>query len=184
MRRGVLLLCLLLPVTVIYAQKITVTGNWSVPNFNSQKPVEAGSDYVSSFVESASNQTLLNVNGTGGVLGLLLTGFNIQVRQTVTGPALPPGLILRARRTGEGLGYLIGLVPLPNILGYYTNYGVPKNEYLTLTSANQNFFGFFATASLSLGSVNDIPIQYRLEGLSVLLPVNTYSITVTYTVSP
>src|SRR5690606_8536742 len=115
-------------------------------------------------------------------LGILLPSFTVEVKQTVTGPSLPSGVILSARRTGDGSGYLLGLLPAPELFGNYS--GVPKNQYLILTISDQTFFSFSALLSLNLGRVLGIPIQYKLEGLSVLLPVDTYSVTVTYTVSP
>ncbi len=55
------------------------------------------------------------------------------------------------------------------------------NTYLPVTSVSQDFFGIIKI--VNLGAVNNIPIQYKLDGLSVLVPVDTYSTTVTYTVS-
>lgn len=174
MRRCLILFYILLPLTEIYAQRITVTGNWSIPNFNSQKPVEAGADYNPNYIESTSNATLLDINNAG----ILLPTFHV----SVTGPTLPSGLTLKIKRTGTGSAInLLGLgIDLGILLSRYS--GTPMNQYLTLTPSSQPFFTFSGIALLA--SVNDIPIQYRLEGLSVLLPVNIYNVTVTYTVSP
>ncbi len=172
MRRVFWLLCILLSSLEMYAQSITVTGNWTIPNFNAQKPVEAGSDYNPNYIESTSNETLLNVNNAG----ILLPTFHV----AVTGPTLPSGLTLQVRRTGGGTAINLLGANLGILLGNYT--GTPLNQYLTLTPMQQPFFSF--SGVLLLASVNNIPVQYRLEGLSALLPVNAYSLTVTYTVSP
>lgn len=174
MRVGFLGFLVLLFVSGGYAQRITVTGNWTVPNMNNPMPVpvEAGSDYNLSYIESTSNETLLTVNNAG----ILLPTFHIDV----TGPMLPSGVTLKVMRTGGGFALnLLGL-NLGILLGNYS--GTPINQYLTLTTTQQPFFSF--SGVVLLASVNDIPIQYRLEGLSVLLPVDTYNTTVTYTVSP
>jgi|GEM_PF-885664 len=173
MKNCFLCLYLILSVTGIYGQRISVSnGGWTVPNFNSQKPVEAGSDYQPNYIESDPNETLLTINNAG----VLLPTFHV----SVTGPTLPSGLTLKVRRTGGGTAINLLNLNLGILLGNYS--GTPMNQYLTLTTSPQPFFTFSGLALLA--SVNNIPIQYRLEGLSVLVPLDTYNVTVTYTVSP
>lgn len=159
MNKFILILIFLCPSSV-WAQRVFVTGSWNV---SMSTPTEAGSDYTVSYVESADDQTKVTITH----ISLLLPTFTIRVRHTPAEP-WPAGLVLKTKRTsgGEGLN-------LASLSG-----GV---SYITLTNTDQIYFSLGGLISLT--AVNNVAIQYRIEGISVLLPVKNYATTVTYTVS-
>ncbi len=159
MNKVILVLLFLCP-SCLFAQRVFVSGSW---NLSLATPTEAGSDYALSYVESAADQTKVTITH----LSLLLPTFTISVRHTPAEP-WPAGLVLKTKRTsgGEGLN-------LASLSG-----GV---SYITLTNTDQVYFSLGGL--LSLTAVNNVAIQYRIEGISVLLPVKNYATTVIYTVS-
>jgi hypothetical protein len=92
--------------------------------------------------------------------------------------ALPSGVKLYARRTADGT---ITSSFLSINVGNYSN-GL---SYVELTNLVQALFYINITLAVNLGTTlfQNIPIQYKLEGLSVTQPTGTYTVTVTYTVS-
>lgn len=148
-----------------YGQRITVSGgNWVV---TAPTLTEAGTNYASAFTESASNQTIINATARS-ILGLLPT-FKVYVHKINSGISWPSTLTLSAKRTSGGNG----LALLAALSG-----GV---SYQTITSAPTLFFQYGGV--LSLTTINDIHVQYRIDGISVLTPVGTYSTTVYYTIT-
>ncbi|SDD48753.1 hypothetical protein SAMN04487996_101139 [Dyadobacter soli] len=138
------------------AQTITInSGNtWSIPSLSSTI-TKAGKNYEHVETSSAS-QTLFKVNA--------LLGWTLTAHLSTTSN-WDPSLKLYVQRTGNGTGIAI-------LSGGTT--------YIQLTSTPQVFF----TGLLNLLAHRDnIPIQYKIEGLSVMLPVKTYTATVTYTIS-
>lgn len=140
------------------AQSMSVNGNWA-PNITSTSIVEAGLDYPNASVESAPSQTLISVSSY----------FNIGRRINVSyvSNTLPQEITLEVKRTGNG-----------NIVfGGSINGG---EQYLLLApgGVGREFFNL-----RTLRAVNNIPIQYRISGISVLRPAATHTITVTYTVT-
>lgn len=148
-----------------YGQRITVSGaNWVV---TAPTLTEAGTNYASAFTESASNQTIINATARS-IFGLLPT-FKVYVHKINSGISWPSSLTLSARRTSGGNG----LALLAALSG-----GV---SYQTITSSQTLFFQYGGV--LSLTTINDIHVQYRIDGISVLTPVGTYSTTVYYTIT-
>lgn len=138
------------------AQTISIKGgaSWSIPSVSSVI-TKAGKNYEHSETSSASH-TLLKVNS------LLL--WNITAHLSTTSN-WDPALKLSVVRTGNGTGIAI-------LTGGTT--------YLQLTSTPQTFFSGLLNLTAHR---DDIPIQYKIEGLSVTLPVKTYTTTVMYTIS-
>lgn len=142
-----------------FAQSITITNGasgstWSIPTLSSVI-TKAGKNYEH-IETSGVSQTLLKVNSA------LLWGVSIQQSGTSNWDT---SLKIFVKRTGDGTGGAI-------ISGGAT--------YMQLTSSNQSFF----SGLLGLGfSRDNIPIQYKIEGLSVLLPAKTYTTTILYTVT-
>jgi hypothetical protein len=160
-----LILAFFLCVVSTYGQKIIVNGgNWVV---TAPTLTEAGTNYASSFTESASNQTIINATARS-ILGLLPT-FKVYVHKINSGISWPSSLTLSARRTSGGNG----LALLAALSG-----GI---SYQTITSSPTLFFQYGGV--LSLTNINDIHIQYRIDGISVLTPVGTYSTTVYFTIT-
>jgi len=138
------------------AQTIVInSGNtWSIPSL-SATITKAGKNYEHIETSGASH-TLLKVNA--------IVGWSISAHLSTTSN-WDSSLKLYVQRTGNGTGIAI-------LSGGTT--------YIQLTSTPQVFF----TGLLNLTASRDnIPIQYKIEGLSVTLPVKTYTTTVTYTVS-
>lgn len=145
--------------SVTVAQNISISNgatgsSWSIPALSS--PItKAGKNYEH-IETSPASLTLLKVNS--------LLGWTVSAHISVSSN-WDPALKVFVRRTGDGTGGAI-------ISG--------GTSYIQLTSSSQQFF----SGLLGLGvSRDNIPIQYKIEGLTVLLPVKTYSATIQYTIS-
>ncbi|WP_221392215.1 hypothetical protein [Dyadobacter sp. NIV53] len=144
---------------VTSAQSITVTNGaggstWSVPALSSV--ITKGGKNYEHIETSAASHTLLKVNS------LLVWGVSVQQSGISN---WDPALKISVRRTGDGTG------------GAIIGGGA---AYIQLTTSSQAFF----SGLLGLGfSRDNVPIQYKIEGLSVLLPVKTYTTTIIYTIS-
>lgn len=133
---------------------ITVTGDWS-PVINIS---EAGNDYPIHY-ESLSSQTLLTINPKNMIK-------DIYVYVTRNDIVWNSSLTLKIRHTSTNM----------NIRG-----GV---DYQTITnvtppSSVPNLVAELFTYS---GTAISVPLQYEITGISVLLPVDSYSTIITYTV--
>ncbi|QRQ99867.1 hypothetical protein [Dyadobacter sandarakinus] len=140
------------------SQSVTISNSsgstWSVATLSSTI-TSAGKNYE--HVEtSAASHSLFKVNA--------LLGWTISVQQTATA-TWDPSLKLFVRRTGDGTG------------GAIINGGT---TYIQVSSTTQSFFGGLLGLSFAR---DNVPVQYKIEGLSVTLPVKTYSTTILYTVS-
>ena len=139
---------------------ITATGQWdySVSSFDI---TEAGLDFQGTY-SSASDEVLVDVFQQGFIANFF--NYNWQVDVRLVQNDWSNDLTLSARRTGNGDPFFFN----GNITG--------GTAYLPLSTTNQNFFNGNRTRL-------DIPIQYQISGVSVLLPAKTYSATVIYTVT-
>lgn len=142
---------------VMHAQSMSVTGNWN-PNLAASQIAEAGNDYNPA-ISSATNQTSLSHSLGGGIFNQILNGWQVNVQRVDNN--WNPNLQLQLRRTGDGGGTF-----LSNIAGGTT--------YQQVSTASTIFYN-------GNGNFSNIPIQYRLQGISVTLPVGTYSTTIIYT---
>lgn len=142
------------------AQGVSINSGstWTVSSLSSGNVVvKAGKDYETTATEtSLANQTLLKLTGT------ILVSVNVQ--QNV-GANWDSRLKLFVRRTGAGTGLAV-------ILG--------GSSYQQVTTASA---GLFTVALGALVGKDDVPIQYQITGLSVLLPAKAYSTTILYTVT-
>lgn len=138
------------------AQTISINGGttWSIPTLSSTI-TKAGKNYEH-IETSGTSQTLLKVNA--------VLAWSITAHLSTTSN-WDSSLKLSVQRTGNGTGIAI-------LTGGTT--------YIQLTSTPQAFFSGLLNLTASR---DNIPIQYKIEGLSVMLPVKTYTTTVTYTVS-
>lgn len=145
------------------SQTISVSGNW-LPSITAI--TITGSDYSPSSLTSAANQTLITASG----LGSLLSTKSYQVSVSKTNTDWHDNLILTARRTGGGTP-----------VGVVSASGGTTAQTITIISTS---FFTINVSFLSLGgaSLSNIPIEYALSGISVILPVKTYSTTITYTI--
>jgi hypothetical protein len=138
------------------AQTISINSGstWSVPSLASTI-TKAGKNYEHTEI-SGPSQTLLKVNA--------LIGWSITAHLSTTSN-WDSSLKLYVQRTGSGTGIAI-------LSGGLT--------YIQLSSTPQPFFSGLLNL---LAHRDNIPIQYKIEGLSVTLPVKTYTTTVMYTIS-
>ena len=134
---------------------MSITGTtWSV-NPLSSTITNAGRNYTHS-ESSGTGQTLISANA--------LVGWQVSVQLSVTS-GWDPSLKLYVKRTGNGNGGAVITDGTTDIL---------------LTNVPQKFF----SGLLGIGFARtNVPVQYRIDGLSVLLPVKTYTATVLYTIS-
>lgn len=141
-----------------YSQGISSSGDWtfSVP---ANTITEAGSNYTLVPVSSL-NQTLINLSRLKG-------SSTFQVLVNKVDSDWNNLLDLQVQRTGTGNGGSGGTIS-------------GGENYISITNSPQVFFSGF---NFSSNVRNNIPIQYKLNGISVLLPVKTYTTTVVYTIS-
>jgi hypothetical protein len=164
MQRLVIMFILLRGCFFTAAQTITASPGWS-QSVPANTITEAGNNYTSP-ITSATNQTLVSFSLPSGLFG---TTYTVSIHKIDA--TWHTNLSLWAQRTGTGTGG--GLFATGTIAG--------GTSYIQLTNSPQVFFSG-ATGILSSGRSN-IPIQYQVQGVSVLLPVRTYTTTVVYTVS-
>ena len=145
--------------------QIDVTGNWNL-TLSASDISDAGNDF-SNIHTSSANELEVDVFKLGGFFGsYYLFGFNwrVDIRQDEIN--WHPNLQLSARRTGNGT--TTGFFGLGNING--------GTAFQQVSSNNTIFY------SGSYGRLN-VPIQLRLQGISVLLPAQTYTTTIVLTVT-
>jgi len=146
-----LLLSLLFLMSLAYAIRIRVTGEWSEIIDANDLAGPPGSDLIP-YQESAPNQALIDITNTNRFW--VVSVYKVD-------SLWPSAFRLYVRRTGDGKGP-------GNISG-----GL---NYLELTDREQIFF---SGSRLRLA----IPLQFRLEGLSVEIPPQVYMTTIIYTVT-
>lgn len=151
-----IVLLLLFSPFCMFGQNISSTGNWSY-NVPASTISEAGNNYNGN-ISSNVNQTLLDLAGMG-----FYTTYRVDVRHSGT---LPAPLTLQVMRTGDGVKSGFG-----GISG--------GTAYQNVTNSNIQFFTGWNFLG---GTYMNVPIQYNLTGVSVLIPAGSYATTVTYTI--
>ncbi|MCD6360567.1 MAG: hypothetical protein J7M38_06825 [Armatimonadetes bacterium] len=147
-------LCGLAFMPPVCATEIFVVGDWTGLTIAGWSLAGgAGADLVSSR-ESAPDQTLIAITDTSCSPG----GWRVDARRSDV--HWPSRLSLSVRRTGDGSGP-------GDIQGGRT--------YQELTPTDSALFS-------GTGDRLDIPLQYRLDGISIDLPPGSYATTVVYTV--
>ncbi len=132
---------------------ITATGNWSETIDASDLIGGAGSDLTSTY-ESASAQTSITITNTQNNVD----DWRVDVRRADT--TWHGNFTLSVQRTGDGTG------------GGSISGGV---SYQAVGTTDASFFS-------GAGDRTGITVQLKLDGMSVQVPINTYSTTVTFTV--
>lgn len=120
-------------------------------------PNEAGTD-LESTVETTSNYNLVDVAGISPT-----TGWKITVsKEDITWNAL---LLPSIQRTGIGskCGPCLGV-----------NLGTSTIGYTQITDAEQDFI-------FGEGNVTDIPLQYKIDGISLAVPAAQYQTVIVFT---
>ncbi len=142
----------------VLGQSISATGTtW---NASATTITEAGSNYAST-ATSAANQSTITI-----AVGLaLLTSWRVLVYKQDA--SWNSNLSLWIRKTGDGTGILTP------VLGTISPNGT--TSYVQLSGSNQEIFRGFSNRF-------DVPIQYEIRGISVLIPASNYSTSVVFTV--
>jgi hypothetical protein len=156
MKRYFMIIMMLMDVYSMDAQSISIQSGGSVwtESVPANTITQAGADYTT-YVTSATNASLLNASP-------LILNYQVAVKRQDT--LWDSRLQLYVRKTGDGTGTLSSVSPS----------GV--GSYIQINTTNSNFF----TGTLSRTGV---PVQYEIRGISVLIPVRTYTTTITYTIS-
>jgi hypothetical protein len=142
------------------AQYLQALGSWN-PVISANVITEAGNDYPSNYqIESTNNQTLINLSRGGGLFSAYFSAWEVRVSKIDI--KWHNNLKLDIIRTGPGSGTIFSSITDGNI------------NYQEVSSNPTLFFR-------GTGIFSNIPIKYRLRGFSVLIPVDTYSTSVIYT---
>lgn len=150
------------------AQTITVEGtDWTV---SIPAITEAGTDYVGPF-ESTASQVLISMT----VPGLLSVGSNANVSAHYVVPAsfANTSLVLQRRRTGTGTNGSLCIAC--TVSG--------GDTYQNITASPINFFTLSTGIGLGTNRRNNIPVQFRLNGVSVTNPIGSYTAQIVFTVT-
>ncbi|SOE22181.1 hypothetical protein SAMN06298216_2631 [Spirosomataceae bacterium TFI 002] len=141
------------------SQVLSSTGSWS-PTIASGQISEAGLDYPSTYaLQSSANQTLINLQRSGSFFDVYFGNWRVDVRKSDIN--WDSRLKLEIRRSGNGNGSFFSSI---NGGGGYQQ-------------LNNNIVNFFNGS----GFYSNIPIQYRISGFSVLIPVEEYRAEVVFT---
>ncbi len=154
-----------LPISLIFnieivAQTITASPSWSVA-IPATTITEAGSNYATN-VMSAVDQTLIDLRAANNIFTFTISVHKLDTDWDNT-------LSVWVQRTGEGISSGGGTVS--------TSGG------LTYQQVTNSTLYFFSGTLPNNRRRRDVPIQYEIRGLSVLIPVKTYSTSIIYTVS-
>ena len=135
---------------------IIITGSWSLSIGSTDLISGAGSDISNPFV-SLANQVSIEVTDARP----FRDDWRIDIHKSDA--IWPAGFRLFVMRTGDGTGHNKATI----------SGGL---SYLEISDTDQLFF-------LGAGNRSGIPIQLKLEGVSVQIPPGLYSTTVIYTVT-
>lgn len=162
--KNLIFLTFLVISTTMFGQgfiNITAAGSW-MKTITPTDIIEAGNDYPSSF-ESNPNQTLLSIYPNN-------KNFQVYVYVTRSNDNWHDNLILKVKRNGSGTN------TNTNISGELTYHLIPDAQSPAgRPSSVPSFFTCY-------DDFVNIPLQYEITGISVVLPVKSYSTTITYTV--
>ena len=159
MKKLPLLLFLLLIIPSIYAQTLTISPGWSV-TIPASTITEAGLNYTTTTTTSAASQSLIDIT-TGS------QNINVFVYVQKTDVSWDSSLNLWVRRSGTGAG--AGNSTITN-----------GTTFQQVTNSPTSFFTVFMGKSKTYSNV---PLQYQISGLSVLIPAKTYTTTLLFTIT-
>lgn len=138
----------------LYAIDIYATGGWTDLVINSSHlRGGAGSDLVDSF-ESNANATMISITGTSDASDV----WEVQIRKSTS--SWPSDAILSVERTGDGGG------------------GGSIDEGTSYIAVGESDVTFFRGS----GDRTNVPVRYKISGLSIMVPPGTYSALITFTV--
>ena len=150
----IFILSFLLFTNMIFSQKLKVQGNWN-KTLGASDITQAGYDY-NSFYESNDNQTKLSFNPIpNSKYNRQYASFKIFINKEDL--YWDSSIKLFAKVSSNSHGNSTG------------------TQYQELTNYSSLFFE-------TIGSQKNIPIKYKISGLSVTLPAESYSVEIIYTV--
>ncbi len=132
---------------------VSVTGSWD-KSFNELDITDEGNDYAGTY-ESMAAQTVITITSNNQHKPITVY---VNKKIDVTGE-WHPNLDLQIKRTDNN-----------------NNNSTGGLAFQTITDNNSVFF-------YTKGWENKVPIQYRINGISVLLPVQDYTTTIYFTVT-
>ncbi|MGV8946612.1 MAG: hypothetical protein ACOH1N_09300 [Lutibacter sp.] len=139
---------------------INVVGSW-IKDIDASTISNAGNDYPSAYT-SAANQTQISIGISNKNKPVYIY---VHKDDAVWDNSK---LILKVRRTSDGTNNNTLVLP-----------ALSASSFQTITNT-----GIISPYLFSCEGYNTIvPLQYEISGLSVLLPVQTYSTTVVYTIT-
>ena len=138
---------------------VTVSGSWSA-NIPSSTIIEAGNNYTANYA-SASNQ--VQISHSVSPFWYWGHSWTVEIRKTDVN--WDSSLKIYARRTGNGSGQFLCSSSITGGLSYQEITGM--DTYFYSGTCNRS----------------NVPIQYELRNLSVLIPAGNQSTTITYTVT-
>jgi hypothetical protein len=170
MIRKLLILVILFVSIEGIGQSMTVSGGTWTPTVTSI--TEAGNDYSSSSVQSSASQTTISVTMPDVFLGVFGNSYTVNIKRTDSGTNWDgAGLQIWSKRTGNGTGGGSSLFGISTITG-----GNITFQQITAT----NLY-FFEGVNFGVTPRSNVPIQYEIRGISVLVPVNNYATTIVFT---
>lgn len=153
------LLCLLFSFNCCYAQTVNITGGSWATSITSGLISEAGNDYTNTVATSGVSQNQADIRGVNGFSSWQVSVSKVDVDWN-------SGLSVWIRKTGDGDSGVAGSSITPT----------GSTAFMQLTSTPQYIFG-------GVKNRNNVPFQYEIRGISVTIPVKTYSTTIMYTIS-
>jgi hypothetical protein len=132
---------------------ISAAGGWSETINASDLQAGAGSNLISTY-ESVTGATALTISNTTGNSD----NWKVDVRRTDTTWYINFHLYVKRTSDGTGGGSISGGL-----------------SYIEITATDSQFFS-------GAGNRSGVNLQYELTGMSLSVPPNTYTTTVTYTV--
>lgn len=158
-----LLFILVLSALESKSQSISVSGTW-YPSISASNITEAGSDYAAGYnVSSNANQSLVAITMPGSGFFNVLDNWRVDISKSDL--TWNSSLILEVQRTGNGTG---------TRWWFWSSSITGGTGYQTISNLPSPFFS-------GNGNYTNIPMRYKLSGLSVLIPVGTYTTNVVYT---
>ena len=139
---------------------ISVNGSWN-QNISSSEISDAGEDFIGTY-ESFDDQVQIDIFQQFFWLNLFNYDWQVSIRKEDID--WNTNLLLEARRTGNGNPFLIQSI---------IDGGLTYNEIISI---DQLFFWGNRTTL-------NIPIQYKISGISLLLPATTLTTNIVYTVT-
>lgn len=159
MKKLLLILFFLSIISSIFSQSLTVSPGWSV-TIPASTIIEAGLNYTTTTVTSGASQSTMSITTNSN-------NVNVFVYVQKTDVTWDSNLTLWVRRSGNGTG--AGNSSITN-----------GTTFQQITNTPIQFFTVYMGKSRTYSS---IPIQYQISGISVIIPAQTYTTTLLFTIT-